>query len=231
MLVPRRSVASPFFSSPSRGPALVGLRPLEAVAPHGQVQLLRQGVDHRHADAVQAAGDLVATALAELAAGVQHREHHLGGGALLLLVHVDRDAAAVVGDGDGVVRVDRDLDVVGLAGEGLVDRVVHHLVDQVVQAAHTGRADVHAGTLAHRLEPLEDGDVLRAVARRPVRLVVFRRQAVPSGQPNMRRPRPGLSPQRVGAHEIRLLILAGYPRRSDALESQKRPANRHKMAR
>ena len=51
---------------------------------------------------MQAAGDLVAAAVAELAAGVQDGEHDLGGRALLLLVHVDRDAAAVVGDRDAL---------------------------------------------------------------------------------------------------------------------------------
>src|SRR5688500_8328344 len=56
-----------------------------------------------------------------------------------------------------------DLDLVGLAGEGLVDGVVDDLVDQVMEAAGAGRADVHARALADGLEALEDGDVLGAV--------------------------------------------------------------------
>ena len=56
------------------------------------------------------------------------------------------------------------VDRVAVAGERLVDRVVDDLVDEVVQAAHAGRADVHAGALADRLEALEDGDVLGVVA-------------------------------------------------------------------
>ena len=68
-------------------------------------------------------------------------------------------------DRDGVVRVDRHRDRVAVAGERLVHRVVHNLVDEVVQPAHTGRADVHAGTLADGLEALENRDVLGVVAR------------------------------------------------------------------
>ena len=86
-------------------------------------------------------------------------------------VDVDRDAAAVVDDADAAVGQQRDLDVVAVAGQRLVDRVVDDLVDQVVQAALTGRADVHAGALADRLETLEDGDragVVPAVRRPPV---------------------------------------------------------------
>ena len=124
--------------------ALVVLLPLVAVAGDLQVQALRERVDDRDADAVQATGDLVAAALAELAAGVEDGQHDLGRGALLLGVLVDRDAAAVVGDGDAVVRVQRHLDVVAVAGERLVDGVVDDLVDEVVQPARTGRSDVHA---------------------------------------------------------------------------------------
>jgi hypothetical protein len=60
--------------------------------------------------------------------------------------------------------VDHDLDLVGLAGERLVDSVVDNLVDQVVKAARAGRADVHARALANGFEPLQDGDVLSGVA-------------------------------------------------------------------
>ena len=114
---------------------------------------------------MQAAGDLVAAALAELAAGVQDGEHDLEGGLVLLLHLRDRDAAAVVDDRDRVVRVDRHRDRVAVAGERLVHRVVHDLVDEVVQPADAGRADVHARTLADGLEALEDRDVLGVVAR------------------------------------------------------------------
>src|SRR4029079_10995021 len=57
-----------------------------------------QGVHDGHADAVQAAGDLVALA-AELPARVQHREDDLGRAQRVVLrVDVDRDATAVVDD-------------------------------------------------------------------------------------------------------------------------------------
>ena len=88
--------------------ALVVLRPLVAVAAHLEVEALRERVDDRDADAVQPAGDLVAAAVAELAAGVQGRHHDLGRRALLLLVLLDRDPAAVVGDGDAVVGMEGD---------------------------------------------------------------------------------------------------------------------------
>ena len=61
---------------------------------------------------------------------------------------VDGDAAAVVGDADAAVDVDRDVDVLAVAGQGLIDAVVDQLVDEVVQPLGAGVADVHAGRLA-----------------------------------------------------------------------------------
>jgi hypothetical protein len=139
-----------------------------AVAPDAQLQPLGERVHDGYAHAVQSAGNLVRV-LVELAAGVQLGHDDLGGGALevVVLLDVGRDAAAVVHHRDGVVGVDHDLDVVAVARQRLVDGVVHHLEHHVVQARAVGRvADVHAGALAHGIEPLEDLDARRIVLGR-----------------------------------------------------------------
>ena len=126
-----------------------------AVFVNLDLQPFGKGVDHARADAVQAAGDLVAPA-AELAARVEHREHDLQRALARLRLDIHGDAAAVVTDADDVARLDRDLDVVTEAGERLVDGVVHDLIHQMVQTGRRGRADIHARALAHRLQALED---------------------------------------------------------------------------
>ena len=77
--------------------------------------------------------------------------------------HVDGNAAAVVDHGDGVVDVNGDFDLVGMAGERFVDGVVHDFVDQVVQSHLAGRADVHRGTLAHGFHAAENFDGIGVV--------------------------------------------------------------------
>ena len=139
-----------------------GHAPHEALTADLGVHPGGQGVDHGDAHAVQAAGDGVAAA-PELAAGVQDRHDDLDGGLVLGGVLVDRDAAAVVADAHAAVGQDGDLDVVAVAGQGLVDGVVDDLVDEMVQAPLTGGTDVHAGALPDRFEPFEDGDVRGSV--------------------------------------------------------------------
>jgi hypothetical protein len=114
---------------------------------------------------VQTAGDLVVGGV-ELAAGVQLGEDDLDGGHPFAVGDhvVDRNAAAVIDDGDGVVDVDGDIDARGVSAERLVDRVVDDLVDQVVQAHLAGGADVHGRTQADRSQAFEHGDILGGVA-------------------------------------------------------------------
>ena len=135
-----------------------GLTPVIAIAEHLNDECARQGINDRGTHTVQATGHLVA-AVTELATGVQHGEHQGDGGDVFDGVLLDRDTTAVVTHSAASVVQQFDLDGVAVARQGLVDGVVDDLVDQVVQAALTGGSDVHAGTLANRLETFQHRDL------------------------------------------------------------------------
>src|SRR5690606_7322650 len=155
--------AALLHDQPVPGYAALELHEVGLAAPlDGKPQPLGEPVHAGDAHAVQSAGHLVAV-LVELATRVQLGHHDLGCAALgiVLVVPLDvrRNAAAVVQHRDGVVGVDGDDDLVAVARQRLVHGVVHHLEDQVVQAGAVGGvADVHAGALPHRLQPLQDLD-------------------------------------------------------------------------
>ncbi len=125
-----------------------------------------QRVDDGGADAVETTRRRIRGA-AELAARVQLGEDDLDAGQAGARLGVDRDAAALVEDLDGAVGVQDHLDAVPRAGQGLVDRVVDDLPEAVHEALAVARADIHAGALADRLEPLQDLQVAGGVV--PVR--------------------------------------------------------------
>ena len=96
-------------------------------------------------------------------------------------MHFDWNATPVVFNGDRIVQVDRDVDLVAEAGQGFVHRVVHDLIDQVMQPQLAVRADVHRGTFAHGVAAFEHGDLFGAVAVRAlgrIFLCVFGRSFV-----------------------------------------------------
>ena len=71
---------------------------------------------------------------------------------------------AVVLDADAAVGEQADDDAVAEARHRLVDRVVDDLVDEVMQSARAGGADVHPRAQPDVLHALEDLDVLGVVA-------------------------------------------------------------------
>ncbi len=133
------------------------LADVAAVAAHIGDQFGAEAVDAADADAVQAAGDLVA-GFVELAAGMKHGQRHFEGWLVVLRVDVNRDAAPVVLDANGAVGLQDDGDLVAEAGQGFVDRVVDDFVDEVVKAAAIGRSDVHRGPFSYGFQALEDLD-------------------------------------------------------------------------
>src|SRR5206468_3135885 len=78
-------------------------------------------------------------------------------------VLLDGDAAAVVADQQAAVHVDLDVDVVAVAGQGLVHAVVDQLVGHVVQAVDADVADVDAGSTADVGGVAQDLHVVAAV--------------------------------------------------------------------
>ncbi len=160
MVVPRRLGVVPIFSS------FVIAWPREkrwanslAVARHLDAHVRRQRVDHRDADAVQAARRGIGLA-AELAARMQHGHDDLQRRFVgKARVRIDRDAAAIVADRQAAIGLQRHLDAAGMARHGFVHAVVEHFGGEVVEGAFIGAADVHAGAPADGFEPLQHFDM------------------------------------------------------------------------
>ena len=128
------------------------------IALDNQLQLLRQGVNHRDAHAVQTAGNFIGVII-EFTASVQDGHDNFRCGDALFRVNAGRDAAAVILDGDGVIAVDGHHDIFAVTRERFVDSVIHNLEYHVVQTGAVIRvADIHTRALTHRIQPFQDFD-------------------------------------------------------------------------
>ena len=125
-------------------------------------------VDHGDAHAVETAGGLVRTLL-KLAAELEHRHHAFERGDLAihllgeLRMPVCRNATAVVLDGHTAIDVDHDIHMLGKARHAFVDRIVDHLVDEMMETAGGVVTDVHAEAFADMLPVGEMFQVSRRV--------------------------------------------------------------------
>ena len=147
----------------ARGYALLVTLVVDLSVPaHLHDEPFGQGVDHRHAHAVQAPRYLVGLVI-EFPAGVEHGHDDFHGRPVLGGVRLDRYAAAVVDHGDPSVFLDVHLDRIAESLEMLIDGVLHHFFHEMVQAGGAGAPDVHGGPLANAFESLQDLDILRIV--------------------------------------------------------------------
>ncbi len=121
------------------------------------VHLRRERVHAAHTYAVQTAGNLV-TILVELTAGVEYGHHDLQGTLVLLRVHVNRYTATVILYGNRVILFDMYGYLVAEPCQGLVDRVIYHLIHQVVKTFLRDITDIHCRAFAHRFQSLKHLD-------------------------------------------------------------------------
>ena len=133
-----------------------------AAALHAAFEALGQRIDHRHTDAMQAAGEFVVLA-AELAARMEAREDEFDAGQLFDGVQVHGHAATVVRHFDGLVRVEDDFQRFGVASESLVHGVVDDFVNQVVR---TAGVRVHARPTADRVQARQNFNIGSVIAQR-----------------------------------------------------------------
>ena len=100
---------------------------------------------------MQTTGVFVGT-LPEFTAGMEIGKHQFHCGDFEFGMDINGDAAAIVSNGDGAVHMNCHGDVLAETRQVLVDRVVEHLKDTVMQAALIGVADVHTGPFPDGLE-------------------------------------------------------------------------------
>ena len=132
------------------------------IAPDAQHQRSGQGIDNRDANAVQTARNLIGI-LVKFAACMKLRHDDLCG-RHTLFVHTGGNATTIVSDRDRAIGIQRDCDNIRMAGQGFVNGIVHHLINHMVQARTVVRvADIHARAFAHRIQPFEHLDRIRAI--------------------------------------------------------------------
>ncbi|MBT9148842.1 MAG: hypothetical protein DDT28_00257 [Dehalococcoidia bacterium] len=100
----------------------------------------------------------------ELSPGVQHSHHCLQGGNLSGRVYIYRDAPAIIGYSDAAIIVDDDSDPITIAGHRLINAVIYDLMNQVVQSALIGAANIHRRPQPYCLQLLQHLNITSGIS-------------------------------------------------------------------
>src|SRR5699024_6750071 len=82
-----------------------------AISMNIDIEMFRQSIDNRCTDTVYATGNFITTT-AEFPAGVQNRHNYFQCRTACFLLLIDRNAAAIVFDGDAVILFNDHLNMV-----------------------------------------------------------------------------------------------------------------------
>ena len=129
---------------------LVILTVYSTLAIYLHMHFLRERIHAAHTHAVQTTGNFIGI-LVELTTGVKHGHYDLQRRLMLFRVHVHRNTTTVILHGNGVILIDMHGDLVAETGECLINRVVHYLVNKVMQTLQRDITDIHRRAFAHRL--------------------------------------------------------------------------------
>ena len=125
-------------------------------------EVLRKAVYHRAPHTMKPAGYFVG-ATAELAPGVQGGHDGFQGSLSGRGMYVHRDTPPIVGNRDQPIGIQRDRNRGTKPGHRLIHGVVQNFIDQMMQAALIGTADVHPGPDANCFQSFQDLDIFRGI--------------------------------------------------------------------
>ena len=107
---------------------------------------------------MQTAGNFIGVII-EFTACVQNGHDNFRCRNALFRVNTGWDTTAIIGNGHGVVSVNRYHNIFTVTRERFVDSVIYHLEYHVVQTGAVIRvADIHTRALTHRIQPFQDFD-------------------------------------------------------------------------
>ncbi len=111
---------------------------------------------------MQTAGYLIGTA-AELAAGMKNSEDRLNRRDTGLRVNFRRHTASVIFDGHDILVIDSDFNLCRITGQGLINRVVDDLPDQVMQTGRRGCTYVHTRSFSDSFKTFQYLYIVRSI--------------------------------------------------------------------
>ncbi len=109
---------------------------------------------------MQTTGHLVGV-LVKFTTGMQFGHHDFSGTAmeLVFFVNVGGNAATIIGNGNRVVGMNGDNDIITIASQGFVNGIVDNFEHHVVKTCAIGCvSNIHAGTFTDSLKALEHFD-------------------------------------------------------------------------
>ena len=125
-----------------------------ATTPYPDLQTAREGVHHRHPDAMQTTRETVIFQR-KFSTGVEACQDYFHAWHLFLRMEIHGHTTPIVFHRQRAIPIEGHLNGPGITNDSLINAVVNHLLGQVIRSRCVGK---HAGALAHRFQTAQDFD-------------------------------------------------------------------------
>ena len=79
------------------------------------------------------------------------------------MVDTDRNTSSVINNGNGIIRINRNLNRITKARKRFIHRIIYNFINQMVQTSAGGSSDIHTGTFSDRFQSLQNLNLVGAV--------------------------------------------------------------------
>ncbi len=133
-----------------------------SLAADRNLQPFGKRIDDRSSHSMESAGYLISSA-AEFSARVQDCEYHLHCRLSRFMIDPGWDPSPVIFHCDGIICMNRHLDVSAVPGKRLINGIIHDLIYQMMKSFDGYIINVHAGSFPDRFESLQNLDLVRTI--------------------------------------------------------------------
>ena len=102
---------------------------------------------------------ILVSSLTEFTTGVQTCQNQFDCRNPELGMDINGNSPSIIRDTNRAILIDRDIDLIAIPREMLIDRVIQNLEDAVMQSTLIRVSDIHSGTLPNGLKTLEFVDL------------------------------------------------------------------------
>jgi hypothetical protein len=123
---------------------------------------LGKSVHNGNAHPMKTPGNLI-EAVVELSPGMKNREDYFGSRPFLFSMDPGRNSTAVVHDRNGMVRMNRYIDMAAKSCKSFINGVIDKFVHKMMESINACAADIHTRPYPNGLKTLQNPDLFGSV--------------------------------------------------------------------
>ena len=116
---------------------------------HFYVKFCRKSIHTTHSHTMQTSRNFV-TALVKFTTSMKNSHYHFKSRTTFFFVHIHRNTTTIIFNRNRIIFMNCYINRIAITSKCFVDRVIYHLINQMMQTLFANIPNIHRRTLTHR---------------------------------------------------------------------------------